>query len=133
MTGTNSLAGKVAVITGGSRGIGFAIAQAFTSQGCDVVITGRNATTLNSAIAKLKESNAKVLAIPCDVADPTQVEKLFAQVKQANSKIDILVNNAGISHALAPVEKLPIENWQSVIDVNLNGMFFCTRAGLPLM
>jgi len=133
MTGTNSLAGKVAVITGGSRGIGFAIAQALTRRGCDVVITGRSATTLDSAIATLKENNANVLGLPCDVADPAQVEKLFAQVKQANSKIDILVNNAGISHALAPVDKLSMENWKSVLDVNLNGMFFCTRAALPLM
>ncbi|HEY6968589.1 MAG TPA: SDR family NAD(P)-dependent oxidoreductase [Candidatus Angelobacter sp.] len=133
MTDTNSLAGKVAVITGGSRGIGFAIAQAFTSRGCEVVITGRNATTLNSAIANLKESNAKVLGLPCNVVDPAQVERLFAQVKQAHSKIDILVNNAGISHALAPVEQLPIESWRSAIDVNLSGMFFCTQQALPLM
>ena len=133
MTTSRSLSGKVAIVTGGSRGIGFAVAQAFAEEGCQVVITGRDAKSLNAAAARLQQGKAQVQALPCDVADPAQVEKLFAGIKSAHPKIDILVNNAGISHALAPVEKLSIESWKNVMDVNLNGIFFCTRLALLLM
>lgn len=122
---------KVAVITGGARGIGFAIAQAFTRNGCHVVIAGRDLRQLKSAEAKL--GKGKATSVRCDVGDAAQVEELFAGVKKQHSAIDILINNAGVAHELAPVEKLSIEDWKRVIDTNLTGMFFCTRAGLPLM
>ena len=130
---SDSLKGKIAVITGGSRGIGFAVAQVFTSHGCQVVITARDAAALNSAAAKLGGAEAGVSAVPCDVTDAAQVEKLFAAVKKQHSRVDVLINNAGIAHALAPVEELAIETWKRVIEANLNGPFLCARAALPLM
>lgn len=121
---------KVAVVTGGSRGIGLAIAQAFAENGCRVVIAGRNPKSLKSAAARVGK-NAE--AVECDVSDPAQVENLFAAVRKRHSKIDILVNNAGVAHPLAPVAKLPINDWKRVIDTNLTGTFLCTQAALPLM
>ena len=122
---------KVAVITGGSRGIGFALAQAFVREGCTVAITGRDAKALKTAAARL--GKGKVLALACDIANPEQVEGLFAAAKKQYSTIDILVNNAGIAHGLAPVDNLSVADWKQVIDTNLTGMFLCTRAALPLM
>src|SRR5215831_13712902 len=126
-----ALKDMVAVITGGSRGIGFALAQAFVREGCTVVITGRDAKALKTAAARLGKE--KVLALACDIADPDEVEKLFAAIKRQHSTLDILVNNAGIAHGLAPVDKLSVADWKQVIDTNLTGMFLCTRAALPLM
>src|SRR3974377_119410 len=101
-----SLKDKVAVITGGSRGIGFAVAQALGAEGCNVVITGRDSNSLRVAVAKIKRYNGTVLGHACDVSSPPQVQKLFAAVSKHHSRIDILVNNAGVAHPLAPVENL---------------------------
>ena len=126
-----TLKNKVAVITGGSRGIGFSLAQAFVREGCNVVITGRDAKALKTAAARLGKK--KALPLACDITDPDQVVKLFAAIKRRHSTLDILVNNAGIAHGLAPVEQLSVDGWKQVIDTNLTGMFLCTRAALPLM
>jgi NAD(P)-dependent dehydrogenase (short-subunit alcohol dehydrogenase family) len=130
-TSSQDLRGKVAVITGGSRGIGFAIAQALAQAGCELVISGRNARTLKAAESKL--SSSRVLAQQCDVREPGSVESLFAVVRRQLKHLDILINNAGISHAIANTDKLPLQAWQDVIATNLTGMFLCTRAALPLM
>ncbi|HET9840053.1 MAG TPA: SDR family NAD(P)-dependent oxidoreductase [Candidatus Angelobacter sp.] len=122
---------RVAVITGGSRGIGLALARAFSQAGYSVVITGRDQKRLQAAAKHLRGS--LVLGIQCDVRDASSVMKLFARIKRQYSAIDVLVNNAGIAHALAPVEKLPVEAWREVIDTNLTGTFLVTQAALPLM
>jgi NAD(P)-dependent dehydrogenase (short-subunit alcohol dehydrogenase family) len=132
MTKGESLKDKVAIITGGSRGIGFAAARAFSTAQCNVVITGRDSQALNDAAAKAT-TGGPIVAHPCDVTNPAQVQELFGVVEKRFSKIDILVNNAGIAHALTPVATLPLEQWKQVIDTNLTGMFLCTRAALPLM
>lgn len=133
MAERQSLKRKAAVITGGSRGIGFAIAQAFNRQGCHVVISARDTKTLKSAVAELDSTLGDVTGQQCDVSDAAQVEELFAAVRRRYSILDILVNNAGVAHPLAPVEELPVPDWKRVIDTNLTGMFLCTRAALPLM
>ena len=133
MTKRESLKDKVAIITGGSRGIGLAVARAFSTAQCNVVITGRDGQSLNEAAAKADRTGGQIVAHPCDVTDPAQVRELFGTVEKRFSKIDILVNNAGIAHALTPVATLPLEQWKKVIDTNLTGMFLCTRAALPLM
>jgi NAD(P)-dependent dehydrogenase (short-subunit alcohol dehydrogenase family) len=133
MTKVEFLKDKVAIITGGSRGIGFAVAHAFSTAQCNVVITGRDGQSLNEAAAKAARTGGQIVAHPCDVTDPAQVQELFGAVEKRFSKIDILVNNAGIAHALTPVATLPLEQWKKVIDTNLTGMFLCTRAALPLM
>lgn len=125
---------RVALITGGSSGIGLALAEAFTSAGYAVIVTGRDEARLKAAARKLEsESKAEVMALPCDVSDPAAVDELFGQVRKQHTEIDVLVNNAGVAHALAPVEKLPIETWKKVVDINLTGTFLVTRAALPMI
>jgi NAD(P)-dependent dehydrogenase (short-subunit alcohol dehydrogenase family) len=124
---------KVAVITGGSRGIGLALARAFSRAGYSVVISGRDRKRLQAAADELKKSSPAVTAIPCDVRDASAVTHFMAQVSKRHRAIDVLVNNAGVAHALAPVSELPLEAWKQVIDTNLTGMFLVTRAALPLM
>jgi NAD(P)-dependent dehydrogenase (short-subunit alcohol dehydrogenase family) len=127
------LKNKIAVITGGNRGIGLAVAKLLGQEGCRLIITGRDAGQLAEAADVLKKNNTPVTALPCDISDAAQVEKLFQAVRKQYSSIDILVNNAGIAHALAPVEQLPVETWNQAIATNLTGMFLVTRAALPLM
>ena len=124
---------KIAVITGGSRGIGLAMARVFAKNGYAVIITGRDPKRLQDAASELKKEQAQVTAIPCDVRDPASVEKLFQEISKHHSTIDVLINNAGVAHALAPVDQLPVETWKEVIDTNLTGTFLVTRAALPLM
>ena len=124
---------KVAVITGGGTGIGLAIARLFAESGYSVVITGRDVKRLKRAATDISTKNGQVAAIACDVRDPAAVEKLFQEISNRHSTIDVLVNNAGVSHALAPVDQLPVDTWRDVIDTNLTGMFLVTRAALPLM
>jgi NADP-dependent 3-hydroxy acid dehydrogenase YdfG len=132
MPTSNTGQGKVAVITGGSRGIGLAMARAFARAGYSVVITGRDAKRLENAAAEVR-NQGQVAAVPADVRDPGSVTKLFQAVSRVHSVIDVLINNAGVAHALAPVEQLAVEAWKQVIDTNLTGTFLVTRAALPLM
>jgi NAD(P)-dependent dehydrogenase (short-subunit alcohol dehydrogenase family) len=129
------LSGKVAVVTGGNRGIGLAIARALASEACNVIISGRNQETLERAAAKIHESisGGRVLPFVCDVRDLESVERMFAMVAGEFGELDILVNNAGISQSAAPVEKTGVELWRDIIDTNLTGTFLCTRSALPLV
>jgi NAD(P)-dependent dehydrogenase (short-subunit alcohol dehydrogenase family) len=124
---------RVAVITGGGRGIGLALAKAFTNAGYAVIITGRDAARLERAVGQLKGSAGRIQAIAFDVTDPTPVRAAFEEIQKQYGSIDVLVNNAGMAHELLPVEKLPLEIWKQVIDTNLTGTFLVTQAALPLM
>lgn len=123
----------MAVITGGGRGIGLAMARVFADAGYAVLITGRDADRLSEAVAELKERGAWIDGIACDVRDTAAVTRLFEIIQQQYGSIDVLVNNAGCAHRLLTVDKLPIETWREVIDTNLTGTFLVTQAGLPLM
>ena len=133
------LSGKVAVVTGGNRGIGLAIARALVREGCSILITGRDKVALTRAKAELTviasnlSSRPEVLAERCEVQNPSSVAAVFAKVKKRWDRLDILINNAGISQAMFPVEKTPLELWRSVLEVNLTGLFLCARAAIPLM
>jgi len=121
---------KVVLVTGGSRGIGLAIARALADQGCSLVISGRDQSALKKAAKKI---GSKAVPVLCDVRDEKAVESLAATIKDRFGKLDILINNAGVAHAHLDIEKLPLESWKHVIDTNLTGMFLVTRAALPLM
>ena len=134
MSAINPEPPHVALVTGGGRGIGLALARAFAREGYQVIITGRDEKRLKAAARELEKiSKAEIEALPCDVRDPASVEKLFTQVRKQHPAIDVLVNNAGVAHAWATVEKLSVETWKQVIDTNLTGTFLVTRAALPLM
>ena len=128
------LAGKFAVVTGGNRGIGLAIARALVHVGCGGLITGRDRAALKAAKKEFAAARSEVFAETCDVRDEKAVvEAVFAKVKKRWGRLDVLVNNAGISQATYPVVETPVELWRSVIDINLTGTFLCCRAGVPLM
>ncbi len=132
MPASQSGSDRLAVITGGSRGIGLELARAFVDAGYKVIITGRDAARLAKATQELKPGS-QVEALVCDVTDAKAVEQTFRDIAAKHRSIHVLVNNAGVAHALAPVEELPIETWKEVIDTNLTGTFLVTRAALPLM
>jgi NAD(P)-dependent dehydrogenase (short-subunit alcohol dehydrogenase family) len=124
---------KLAVITGGSRGIGLAIAEEFAAAKYKVIILGREAKRLQAAVDQLKFRGLLIESQVCDVTAPLSVEAAFTHISAKHNQIHVLVNNAGIAHALAPAEKLSLETWKQVIDTNLTGTFMVTRAALPLM
>ncbi|HYL94651.1 MAG TPA: SDR family NAD(P)-dependent oxidoreductase [Terriglobales bacterium] len=134
-----TLIGKVALITGASRGIGLAIAMALAREGCNLVVTWRDRKALDAAQRRLKLAARagapapQILAHVADVRDPKSVAALFAAVKKQFGRLDILINNAGISHAMAEVERLPLATWREVIETNLTGTFLITQAALPLL
>jgi NAD(P)-dependent dehydrogenase (short-subunit alcohol dehydrogenase family) len=128
------LHGKVAVVTGASRGIGLAIAAALAAEGCDLVLSGRDVPALERAARLLVEAGrVRIVVKQCEVRDPEAVKHLFAAARQRFGRIDFLINNAGRSHATLPVEELPAEAWRETMETNLNGMFYCTQAAVPLL
>jgi NAD(P)-dependent dehydrogenase (short-subunit alcohol dehydrogenase family) len=131
--GQDGLRGRVALITGATRGIGLAIARALAHQGCNLVVTGRDQAALTRVSRELSRSRIRVISQACDSRDPHSVELLFASVRKEFKRLDILINNAGISHQSLPVEKLPFSEWKEVIDTNLHGMFLVTQAALAIM
>ncbi len=125
---TSPLAGKVALVTGGSRGIGRALASAFVQAGARTYITGRNKKTLDQTAQHIGAHS-----IVCDHTSETEIQQLIARIRSDAERLDILVNNAGSAHALANVEKLDPKLWREVIDVNLTGTFLTTHFALPNM
>ncbi len=125
-TVTFNFSGEVALITGGSRGLGLEIAQAFGSAGATVIITARREQWLREAETLLKNQGVSVHAAPCDVADATSVEALVQQTLGECGKIDVLVNNAGLTWG-APAETMPLERWRQVIDANITGTFLMSQ------
>ena len=122
----NTLSGKQAVVTGGAQGIGYAIATKLQARGAKVCIWDLDASLLGEAASNLG-SGAR--GIEVDVTDP---ESIAAAVAETGS-IDILVNNAGIAGANATVWDYPIDEWRRVLDIDLNGVFYCCRAVAPVM
>ncbi|MBI1357915.1 MAG: SDR family oxidoreductase [Acidobacteria bacterium] len=129
---TESLQGKVAVVTGGSRGIGRAIAHALLAEGARVAICGRDAAALDQAASELSADGGDVIGKVCNVGRWEEVEAFFAFVADRFGGVDVLVNNAGLGH-FAPVDEITVEQWREVIDTNLSGVFYCVKAATPSM
>ena len=121
------LDGKVALITGGSKGIGFAIAEALVSQGARVMITGRDAADLERAQARL---GPRALSVSADARLAEEVERAVQATVDGHGGLDVLVNNAGIGIFKNAVDMSPAE-WQSIIDTNLSGVFYYCHAAIP--
>lgn len=131
--GKGRLRGKTAVVTGGSRGIGLAVAEALAAEGCAVVLAGRDLRALRAAARKIERRGAQALAQACDVRDPVSVAELFSQTLRRFRRLDILFNNAGIAHPPCKIEKMPLRVWRAVVQTNLTGMFLCARAAIPML
>ncbi|HKR59329.1 MAG TPA: 3-hydroxybutyrate dehydrogenase [Pyrinomonadaceae bacterium] len=128
------LANRIALVTGGGRGIGRAIALAFAKEGADIVVAARSLAQVESAAQEVAyQYRVKSLPVACDVSDVTSVEAMFKQAQEHWGRgPDILVNNAGIAES-APITKTGDELWQKHLAINLSGSFYCTRAALPAM
>ena len=126
------LADKAAIVTGGSKGIGKAIARAFLDAGAEVLIAARNENDLHAATAELAAAGGRVESIRADVSQEADVKRLFARAAGLFGRVDILVNNAGFG-ASVPLREMETEVWEAVIATNLTGTFLCTREALKLM
>jgi len=122
------LDGKVAVVTGGARGIGRAIAEGFVQAGADVVIADIDLDEAKKTCADIKTLGGKAIAIQCDVRKSGDADALIRNTMDAFERVDILVNNAGISGAAKRIIDMPDEEWHNTLSINLSGVFFCSRA-----
>jgi NAD(P)-dependent dehydrogenase (short-subunit alcohol dehydrogenase family) len=124
---------KVAVVTGAGSGIGKAVAIGLLRTGYAVALAGRRQHLLESAVKESGEDPARALVVPTDVADPESVRRLFEATRQTFGRLDLLFNNAGTTAPGIALEDLTIEQWKSVVDVNLTGAFLCTQQAFRLM
>ena len=121
----------VALVTGGGSGIGRYSAGALAAAGFEVVICGRNLTTLEETISGNK--TGVISAIACDVSDPHSVDHLFAELTSKHGRLDVVFNNAGTNVPPMPIDELTVDQWRQVIDVNLHGAFLIARAAFGQM
>jgi NAD(P)-dependent dehydrogenase (short-subunit alcohol dehydrogenase family) len=122
-------AGRAAIVTGGASGLGKAVAKRIVAEGGTVALWDLNPEALAAAKEEIGATDTQAL----DVSDPAAVEAAAKASGAALGKVDVLVCSAGITGATVPVHEFPIDNWQRVIDINLNGLFYCNRAVVPLM
>ena len=126
------LDGKVALITGGNKGIGKGIAAGLAAEGASLVLVARDKGSLDRTSTELSAKGRRILTVAADVTDEAQVEKLFRQTLSAFGRLDILVNNAGAFDG-GPLDELSVEAWDKVIAVNLRAPFLCTRQAMRIM
>ena len=124
---------RIAVITGGGRGIGRAAAITLADDGWAVVVAGRTQSSLQATAAEIEAAGGRVLAVQTDVADPDQVDQLFDAVAGFGGRVDLLFNNAGLAAPPVPVDELDVATWNEVVAVNLTGAFLCARAAFARM
>jgi NAD(P)-dependent dehydrogenase (short-subunit alcohol dehydrogenase family) len=130
--GGASLAGRGAVVTGGGRGIGAAVARALAGAGASVLVAARTRAEIDRVAAALTGGGASAWAVPCDVTDESDVKRLGREGRRRLGRVDILVNGAGAS-ASAPLRKISLEEWNRMIAANATSVFLCTREFVPDM
>jgi len=123
---------KVALVTGAGTGVGRAASLALMKDGFSVVLAGRRKEPLEAVIAEGKAAQ-KCLAVPTDVSKPDQIKALFAKVKAEFGRLDVLFNNAGMGAPPVPLEDLPMDKWQAVVDLNITGPFLCAQEAIKIM
>ena len=126
------LDGKVALVTGGSYGIGFAMAKALANAGAKIAINGRNKDNVDKGIADFKAEGIEAYGYICDVTDESAVQNMVAQIEKEIGVIDILVNNAGIIKRI-PMHEMSVEDFRQVVDIDLIGPFIVSKAVIPAM
>ena len=128
----DDLTGQVALVTGGSRGLGFLLAREFARSGCHIVICARDAQELEQAQRDLEREGTEVMAVTCDISDRADVERMVAEATQRFGRIDILVNNAGIIQ-VGPVHNMTLEDFERSMNIMYWGVVYPTLAVLPQM
>jgi NAD(P)-dependent dehydrogenase (short-subunit alcohol dehydrogenase family) len=128
----NALANKIVLVTGGSGGLGSALARGFAREGCRVAIAARGAAQLETVAEKIAQDGGQVRAIACDVVDRAQVQNLGVEIARHWGAVEILVNNAGIARAVSFAD-MSDEQWDEIIAVNLTGAYNCCKEFLPEM
>jgi NAD(P)-dependent dehydrogenase (short-subunit alcohol dehydrogenase family) len=124
---------KVALVTGAGTGVGRAVALALLKDGYRVALAGRRREMLEQTVKEAGAAGGNALVVPTDVGKPDQVAALFKQIKDKLGRIDVVFNNAGGNAPGVAFEDLPFEKWQSVVDVNLTGLFLCAQAAFRMM
>ena len=127
MSEGKTLAGKVAIVTGGTRGIGLAIARLLAEDGASVVVSGRDAARLEAAVKELESLGAPAMAVAADAAKREDADRLVEATRERFGRVDVLVNNAGITRDQLLV-RMKDDDWDKVLDTNLRGVFLMTRA-----
>lgn len=127
------LTGKVALITGASRGIGAAAARSFSAAGAKVVLAARSTGQIESVASEIQSRGGEALAVACDVSDYTDVKTLIDQALAFGGRLDILVNNAGVIDPIARLADSDPEAWAKAADINYKGVYFGLRAAIPVM
>jgi 3-oxoacyl-[acyl-carrier protein] reductase len=127
------LSGEVAVVTGGGRGIGVAIARKLAELGATTVICGRTQAPLEATAGAIQQSGGHCEALECDVTRWESVQALAKRVQDNFGRIDVLVNNAGVGGVRGPLHEMPLESWNDVFNTNLRGVFYTIRAFAPMM
>jgi len=122
-----NLTGKVAIVTGSTKGIGLTIVERMVDEGASVVVSARTAADVEAVADRLGE---RAIGIPCDVADPAACQRLVDATVERLGRLDVLVNNAGFG-IFKPISEMSVEEWQRQIDVNLGGVFYLSKAALP--
>jgi NAD(P)-dependent dehydrogenase (short-subunit alcohol dehydrogenase family) len=127
------LEGRVAIITGASRGIGAAAARAFAQAGAAVALAARDEAALTALAGEIEQSGGRALAVPTDVGDAAAMERLVRQTVQTYGRLDAAFNNAGDNHALAPLADIAVEDFDRVLRVNLRGIFLAMKYEIRAM
>jgi NAD(P)-dependent dehydrogenase (short-subunit alcohol dehydrogenase family) len=122
-----NLTGKVAIVTGATKGIGLAIAERMINEGMSVVVSARTEADVASVAARLGDN---AMGVACDVADPAACAAMVDAAVERFGRLDVLVNNAGLG-IFKPISEMTVEEWQLQVDVNLGGVFYCSKAALP--
>ena len=124
---------RVALITGAGSGIGRAVALGLLAEGYAVALAGRRADRLEDTLREAAPHGTRAIAVPADVTDADSVRQLFDRVRAEFGRLDVLFNNAGVSAPGLPLEDITVQQWQSVVDVNLTGAFLCTQQAFRMM
>jgi len=124
---------KIAIVTGAGSGIGKAVALALLREGYRVALAGRRKEPLDQVVVEAGAGPGSAIAVPTDVSDPDSVRALFARVKDAFGRLDLIFNNAGVGAPGVNLEELSVEQWRTVVDINLSGVFFCIQEAFRLM
>jgi gluconate 5-dehydrogenase len=132
MTRLFDLTGKAAMVTGASSGLGVEFARALAGQGADLAILARRVDRIEALKSEIEKLGVRCLALQCDITQVNQIEDAVGKIKNFYGKIDILVNNAGLGFS-ATAESQTDEQWKSIVDLNLSGVYYCTREAGKIM